>query len=218
MGPTGELLEPHGTFTREAAEKAFTEQAEALADGGVDLIWIETIFAFDELAAAVAAVSSTGLRFASTMTFDTGGRTMMGDTPEEAVEFIHGLSASPIAFGANCGSGPAMLIDALYGFSRAADSDDVIIAKGNCGVPQMVDGELVYSGDVATMANYARLARDAGARIIGGCCGTTPEHLAAIAAALDGYTPGPTPDRNQIEKVLGRVEVAKGRGAKRRRR
>ena len=126
------------------------------------------------------------------------------------------MTMLPVAFGANCGAGPAMLIDTLCGFARAAHEDDVIVAKGNCGVPQMVDGRVVYSGDAQTMARYARLARDAGARIIGGCCGTTPSHLAAIAAALDGYEPGPVPERSEIEKQLGPVETAKGGSGRRR--
>ncbi|MBW1885679.1 MAG: betaine--homocysteine S-methyltransferase [Deltaproteobacteria bacterium] len=216
MGPTGEMMEPHGTFTREAAEQAFSEQAEALAEGGVDVLWIETIFDFEELAAAVTAAAKTGLAFASTMTFDTNGRTMMGNTPEQAIEFVHGLTPRPIAFGANCGAGPAMLLDTLCGFARGSDGDDVIIAKGNCGVPETVGGEIVYSGDEATMARYARMARDAGARIIGGCCGTSPVHLAAIAAALEGYTPGPMPEKTAIEKALGPIAAPKGGGARRR--
>ncbi len=215
MGPTGEMMEPHGSFTREAAEEAFGEQAEALAEGGVDVLWIETIFDFEELAAAVAAAARTGLAFASTMTFDTAGRTMMGDTPEQAIEFVHGLTPRPIAFGANCGTGPATLLDTLCSFASGADRDDVVIAKGNCGVPETVGGEIVYSGDEKTMARYARMARDAGARIIGGCCGTTPVHLAAIAAALEGYTPGPMPERTAIEEALGPIEAPKGGGARR---
>jgi 5-methyltetrahydrofolate--homocysteine methyltransferase len=207
MGPTGEMLEPYGSFTRAEAEEAFLEQAEALAEGGVDVLWIETIFAFNELAAAVAAAARTGLAFASTMTFDTAGRTMMGDTPEKAVEFVHGLSPRPLAFGANCGAGPAMLLDTLCGFARASEPGDVIIAKGNCGVPRMVDGRIAYSGSQEIMARYARLARDAGARIVGGCCGTTPAHLAAIAAALDGYKPGPPPGRAEIEAALGPIDT-----------
>jgi 5-methyltetrahydrofolate--homocysteine methyltransferase len=218
MGPTGEMMEPHGTLTREAAEETFSEQAEALAEGGVDVLWIESIFAFGELAAAVAAAARTGLAFASTMTFDTAGRTMMGDTPEQAVEFVHGLRPRPIAFGANCGAGPAMLLDTLCSFARRTDGDDVVIAKGNCGVPEMVGGEIIYSGDEETMARYARMARDAGARIIGGCCGTTPVHLAAIAAALDGYTPGPMPEKTEIETALGPIEAPKASGERRRQR
>jgi 5-methyltetrahydrofolate--homocysteine methyltransferase len=208
MGPTGELMEPYGTLNPESADEAFGEQAEALAAGGVDLIWIETIFAFDELAAAVAAAARTGLPVASTMTFDTAGRTMMGDTPQKACEFIRGLSTPLIAFGCNCGAGPAMLIDTVCGLRASASDGDVLIAKGNCGVPGMVEGKVVYSGDEDTMARYARLARDAGVRIIGGCCGTTPVHLKAIVAALDGYEPGAMPDTAAIEAALGPIKAA----------
>jgi len=209
MGPTGEMMVPHGKLTKESAQEAFTQQATALAQGGVDVLWIETIFAFDELGAAIAAAAGTGLPVASTMTFDTRGRTMMGDSPEDAVAFIRTLSPGVIAFGANCGAGPAMLIDALCGFGRSVESDDVIIAKGNCGIPQTVGGEVVYSGTEEVMARYACMARDAGARIIGGCCGTTPTHLEAIAAALDGYTPSAPPDRAAIEAALGPINPAK---------
>jgi 5-methyltetrahydrofolate--homocysteine methyltransferase len=209
MGPTGEMMAPYGSLTREEAEAAFAEQAQALAEGGVDVLWIETIFGLDELGAAITATAATGLPVASTMTFDTGGRTMMGDTPEKALEFLHAIAPPLVAFGANCGAGPAMLIDTVCSFVRAADLGDVIIAKGNCGVPQMVGGQIVYSGTEEIMARYARMARGAGARIIGGCCGTTPAHLAAIARALEGYTPGPLPDTAAIEAALGPVQQAR---------
>lgn len=218
MGPTGDLMEPHGPLTPESAREIFSEQAEALVVGGVDVLWIETIFAFEELAAAVAAAASTGLAFASTMTFDTAGCTMMGNTPEQAIEFIHGLENRPLAFGANCGAGPAMMLDTIRRIKTGAHDDDVLIAKGNCGVPETVGGEIVYSGDEATMARYARMARDAGARIIGGCCGTTPVHLQAIAKALVGYTPGPMPDRSAIETELGPIAVPKPGGVRQRKR
>jgi 5-methyltetrahydrofolate--homocysteine methyltransferase len=214
MGPTGEMLVPYGTLIREDAEAAFGEQAQGLVEGGVDVLWIETIFGFDELGAAIAAATATGLPVVSTMTFDTGGRTMMGDTPEKAVEFLHAITPPLVAFGANCGAGPAMLVDTVGSFARAADAGDVLIAKGNCGVPQMVDGQVAYSGTEEVMARYARMARDAGARIVGGCCGTTPAHLAAIARALEGYTPGPAPDRAAIEAALGPLQVAGSKSAR----
>jgi len=207
MGPTGEMLEPYGTLTREEAESTFAEQAQALAEGGADVLWIETIFAFGELEAAVAAASATGLPVTSTMTFDTAGRTMMGDTPEKAGEFIRSLDPRPIAFGANCGAGPSMLIDTICRFRRSGSDSDVLIAKGNCGIPQMVGGQIVYSGNEEIMARYARFARDAGARIIGGCCGTTPNHLKAIVDALVGYEPGPVPDPDAIEAALGPISA-----------
>jgi len=210
VGPTGEMMEPFGTLTGEAVEAAFYEQMAALAEGGADVIWIETIFAFDELSAAVRAANRTGLPVVSTMTFDTASRTMMGNTAEEAVNFTHEFTPRLAAFGANCGAGPAMLIDSVVGLCEAADEDDVIVAKGNCGIPQMIDGEIVYSGTNEVMAEYARLARDCGARIIGGCCGTTPERLEAIVAALDGYEPAPPPDRDKIVDRLGPIKVPQG--------
>lgn len=207
MGPTGEMLVPYGTLTDDEAEATFAEQAQALANGGVDVLWIETIFAFGELKAAVAAAASVGLPVVSTMTFDTAGKTMMGDTPEKAWEFIQKLDPRPIAFGANCGAGPAMLIDTICRYRRIGSDDDVLIAKGNCGIPQMVGGEIVYSGSEEIMARYARLARDAGARIIGGCCGTTPVHLKAIGEALVGYEPKGIPEVGAIEAALGPIKT-----------
>jgi 5-methyltetrahydrofolate--homocysteine methyltransferase len=207
MGPTGEMLAPYGALTDEEAEAAFAEQAQALAEGGVDVLWVETKFALGELKAAVAAASSVGLPVTSTMTFDTASRTMMGDTPEKVREFIQMLDPRPIAFGANCGSGPSMLIDAICKYRSSGSDSDVLIAKSNCGVPQMVGGEIVYSGNEEIMARYARLARDAGARIVGGCCGTTPVHLKAIGEALVGYEPGPIPDVDAIEAALGPINT-----------
>ena len=204
IGPTGELMEPFGAMTVDEAYKAYAEQAEALAEGGVDVIWIETIFIFDELGAAIRAGQSTGLPVSATMTFDTNRRTMMGDTPEAAMECVLALPEPPLAFGANCGAGPSMLIDSICGLKRAALPDTVIISKGNCGVPEMSDeGEVVFSGTVEVMETYARMARDAGARIVGGCCGTTPPTLKAIADAVRDYEPGDSPDVETIEAALG---------------
>ena len=215
MGPTGEIMEPLGPLSPERAEKVFAEQAEALARGGVDIIWIETIYAFEELTAAVKAAARTGLPVASTMTFDTNGRTMMGDSPEDAARFIQTLPNEITAYGANCGVGPATLVDAVKGLRRGGEGADVVIAKGNCGVPEMVDGEVVFQGDEEIMAAYARLARDAGARIIGGCCGTSPKHLAAIVGSLEGYTPGESPEDAVIEKELGPIDRSAGRKGRR---
>lgn len=216
IGPTGEIMEPLGPLTPERADEVFSEQAEALALAGVDVLWIETVYAFGELQAAVAAAARTGLPVASTMTFDTNGRTMMGDSPEDAARFIQTLPTPLVAYGANCGVGPATLVDGILGLRRGAAEGDVIIAKGNCGIPELVDGELVFRGDEGIMAAYARLARDAGARIIGGCCGTSPRHLAAIADSLLGYEPGEAPDDAAIVQALGPIDRSKGRQGRRR--
>ena len=207
IGPTGGMMEPFGDLTPDVAEDAFTEQASALAEGGCDVIWIETIFAFDELGAAIRGAMKCGLPVASTMTFDTASRTMMGDTPQSAFDFIHGFNPGLIAFGANCGSGPAMLVDTLAELCKAAHENDVVIAKGNCGLPQMVDGKLEYSGTKEVMVEYAKLARDCGARIIGGCCGTTPKILAHVIEAMNDYLPGDAPSREKIEDILGPIKV-----------
>jgi len=222
MGPTGEILEPVGTVSQADVAEAFAAQAQGLAAGGVDVLWIETISSREEMAAAVSGAARTGLPVVATMTFDTAGRTMMGVTPEEAIEHSHGLDTSLVAFGANCGVGPGTLIDTVMGLKRGAGDEDILVAKGNCGIPEFCDGEIVYSGTHEIMAAYARMARDAGARIIGGCCGTSPSHLRAMAEALKEYAPAGEPDKTQIESALGPIsaqEPAKrGKRVSRRRR
>ena len=162
MGPTGEIFAPIGALDRQAGEAAFAEQAEALADGGCDVLWIETISAVEELEAAAAGAARTGLPVVATMTFDTHGRTMMGVTTAAAMRLRERLPVRPVAFGANCGIGPAQLVESVLG-----------------------------------------LARDAGARVIGGCCGTTAGHVRAMVKALASRSPGPPPERAAIEAALG---------------
>lgn len=216
MGPTGEIFEPVGTLSMADGEAAFAEQAVAQAEAGADVHWIETISGTEELSAAVRGASVTGLPIVSTMTFDTVGRTMMGLTTEAAIELEHSLhdeleasgKSGLIACGSNCGVGPATLVDSILGLARGANDNDVLVAKGNCGIPQYDDGAIVYTGTPEIMAEYARMARDAGARIIGGCCGTTPEHVRAMADALKDYTPRDKPTREAIETALGPVDSA----------
>jgi len=203
MGPTGELYRPVGPLGSADGRDAFAEQARALAAGGADVLWIETVSAAEELEAAVEGAAQTGLPVIATMTFDTNGRTMMGLAPADAMRLAHGLGARLAAFGSNCGIGPAALVDSLRGIAEAAEPGQIIVAKGNCGIPEYRDGHIHYTGTPEIMAAYARLARDAGARIVGGCCGTSPTHLKAIAEALKGYAPGPPPDRAAIEATLG---------------
>ncbi len=208
MGPTGEVLEPLGSFSQAEAEAAFAEQAAALKEGGVDVAWIETMFSEEELTAAVRAVESVGLPYAVTMTFDSSGRTMMGIKPEDALAMSKRKGWKPTAFGANCGIGPAQLLDSVIGLARAADPSDVIVAKGNCGTPSMGADMLPhYNGTPEIMADYACLARDAGARIIGGCCGTTPAHIEAMRLALaERPKAEAAPTYDEIEARLGSVK------------
>ena len=208
MGPTGEVLEPLGSFSQADAEAAFAEQASALKEGGVDVAWVETMFSEEEMTAAVRAVESVGLAYVVTMTFDSSGRTMMGIKPEDALSMSKTKGWHPKAFGANCGIGPAQLLDSIIGLARAAHADDILVAKGNCGTPTMGADMLPhYNGTPEIMADYACLARDAGARIIGGCCGTTPNHIKAMRAALNDRPKADTaPTYDEIEAKLGSVK------------
>jgi 5-methyltetrahydrofolate--homocysteine methyltransferase len=219
MGPTGEIFAPVGGFSADDGVAAFAEQAQGLADGGVNLLWIETISSVEELTAAVSGAAGCGLPIVATMTFDTRGRTMMGLTCEAAMGLRAGLAVPPVAFGANCGIGPAQLVDSVLGLMGAAEPGDLIVAKGNCGLPHYHDGEIRYDGTPEIMADYACLARDAGARIIGGCCGTTPTHIAAMALALATRPARPAPDLATVEQTLGPIaaEAAAPRPRTRRR-
>jgi 5-methyltetrahydrofolate--homocysteine methyltransferase len=202
IGPTGEILAPLGPCDPADAEAAFAEQASALAEGGVDVLWIETMSAAEEVVAAVRGAAVTGLPVVTTLSFDTGGRTMMGITPQAAVRMAAELAVHPIAVGANCGVGPNQLLATILAM-READGAAILIAKGNCGIPEFRDGLIHYTGTPEIMGTYACLARDAGASIIGGCCGTTAEHLAAMRLALDTTQRGPRPDIAAIELALG---------------
>lgn len=206
IGPTGDVLEPLGPRTSSEAEEAFHEQAEALRDGGAHVAWIETMFADNELEAAVRGVQRAGMPYVATMTFDTGGHTMMGIRPSDAMRHSKSLPLRPIAFGANCGVGPAQMLDSILGLAQGAEPGDIIVAKSNCGLPVMGDDMKVhYNGTPEVMAAYARLARDAGARLIGGCCGTTAGHVRAMAEALASSAKGSPPSIDDIERALGPI-------------
>ena len=200
MGPTGELFDPLGALTAEAAEQAFADQACALAEGGADLLWIETMSSLEEVDAAVKGARHTNLPVVATMTFDTAGRTMMGITPAAYADFSARLGLQ--AFGANCGIGPAELLDTIHGFTEH-DAKLALVAKGNCGIPAYVDGEIHYHGTPELMADYAVLARDSGVKIIGGCCGTSPDHVRAMAHALHNTPPSTPATRSDVTAKLG---------------
>ncbi|MXZ81346.1 MAG: betaine--homocysteine S-methyltransferase [Gammaproteobacteria bacterium] len=210
MGPTGEILEPLGSLSIERAAEVFAEQALALEAGGADVIWIETISSLEEAQAALAGAAETDLPAVLTFSVDTNGRTMMGLTPSEIVKFTAGTGHRPFAVGANCGVGAADLIASVINMQhevRNLSLSTIVIAKANCGVPEYVDGKIVYSGTEAIMSEYARIAMDSGARIIGGCCGTTPNHVRAMRDAIDGHRRGDFPDVEKIESKLGPVST-----------
>jgi 5-methyltetrahydrofolate--homocysteine methyltransferase len=202
VGPTGEIMSPMGTLTHARAVEMFHEQAEGLKAGGADVLWVETISAAEEFAAAAEAFALAGMPWCGTMSFDTAGRTMMGVTSSAMVAMVEGMKNPPLAFGANCGVGASDLLRTVLGFA-AQGTETPIIAKGNAGIPKYHDGHIHYDGTPELMGEYAVLARDCGARIIGGCCGTTPEHLRAMREALETRPKGPRPTLDQITQTLG---------------
>ena len=200
VGPTGEIFAPMGTLTREIAVASFTTQMRGLLDGGADIAWVETMSSPDEVNAAAEAATAVGLPYVVTCSFDTAGRTMMGLAPRSLADVFQSQSVAPLAIGANCGVGAS---DILVSLLQMQGSPYALITKGNCGIPHFVGTEAVYSGTPELMASYAALAIDAGARIIGGCCGTTPEHLAAMRVAIDTHARGERPTIEIIVEKIG---------------
>ena len=202
VGPTGEIMMPMGALTHTLAVEIFHEQAEGLKAGGVDVLWVETISAQEEFAAAAEAFALAGMPWCGTMSFDTAGRTMMGFTSSAMVGMVGKMPNPPLAFGANCGVGASDLMRTVLGF-MSAGPELPVIAKGNAGIPKYHDGHIHYDGTPDLMATYAVLARDAGATIIGGCCGTMPDHLRSMRTALEDTPRGPRPSVEEIAEKLG---------------
>ncbi|MCX7682743.1 MAG: homocysteine S-methyltransferase family protein [Anaerolineae bacterium] len=183
IGPLGELLAPLGKLTYEEAVALFAEQARALVEAGVDVLYIETMADLNEARAAVegARRADEGVPVTVTLSFDTRGRTNMGVRPEQAVATLLPLGVA--AIGANCGHSLEMTLEALE-HMHAFAPQVVLIAKPNAGLPRMVGRQEVYDATPEMMADYALKYVAAGARVVGGCCGSTPEHIRAIARAL----------------------------------
>ena len=140
--------------------------------------------------------------YTATLSFDTAGRTMMGILPENLPKVFDGLAVQPVAMGANCGVGASDILLSVLAMS-GAEPDNVFISKGNCGVPHFHGTEIVYSGTTEVMAAYASLAVNSGARIIGGCCGTSPAHVAAMRHSLDNSPAGERPTLDEIVAATG---------------
>ena len=186
IGPSGQLFEPMGTLTFETAVQAFREQASGLAEGGVDLLWIETMSDLEEVRAAVAGIREVSdLPITASMSFDTHGHTMMGVSPARAASELSQLGL--VALGANCGTGSDELIEVIKAM-RSEAPEATLIAKANAGIPQIIGSEVVYNGSPEVMASYAREVFQAGAQLIGGCCGNTPAHVQAMRQALSEFS------------------------------
>ncbi|GAA6207427.1 betaine--homocysteine S-methyltransferase [Cognatishimia sp. WU-CL00825] len=207
VGPTGDIMLPVGTLSHADAVEMFHEQAEGLKEGGADVCWLETISAPEEFKAAAEGFALAGMDWCGTMSFDTAGRTMMGVTSADLVKLVEDLPNPPLGFGANCGTGASDLLRTVLGFS-AQGTERPIISKGNAGIPKYVDGHIHYDGTPELMADYAVMARDSGATIIGGCCGTMPEHLVAMREALETRPRGDRPTLDRITDALGAFSSA----------
>lgn len=183
IGPSGELLKPLGKLTYEEAVAGFAEQAEGLLAGSVDAILIETMSDINEAKAAIqgARQVSPDIPLLVTFSFDTHGRTMMGTKPEKVAKEIWALGLA--AIGANCG---CILTETLTAIEqmRAAVPEAVLMAKPNAGLPHASGGDMVYDVTPDVMAEYARQFAAQNVKIFGGCCGSAPEHIRAIAGAL----------------------------------
>ena len=201
MGPTGEMIEPHGLMTPKEAADAFKAQAEGLAEGGVDVLWLETMYAMEELEAAMEAVKDIGLPVCATMSFDTAGKTMMGITPSNLAKRSQDLNLR--GFGANCGIGAPDLLATINDISKNVDPGTVVISKANCGIPEFVDGNIMYSGTQELMSQYVQIAMNSGAKIIGGCCGTSFDHVRAMRKAMDQHSVSSPPTLQEIEERVG---------------
>jgi 5-methyltetrahydrofolate--homocysteine methyltransferase len=182
MGPLGQLLKPYGPITVDEARAAFAEQATALAQGGVDLLLIETHFAFEEANAAFdAARSSTDLPIVVSFSYDRGTRTMMGVKPADVIRTYKARGAALV--GANCGTTLENMETVIREYA-AAEAGFPLWAKPNAGMPRLEGKQTLYDVTPDRMAAFATKYRDLGARVVGGCCGSTPEHVAAMAKAL----------------------------------
>ena len=224
VGPLGKPLEPLGNITFEEAVAAYREQAEGLAEGGVDLFAVETIPALDQARAAVTAIRAvSALPITVSMTFTEEGTTFYGDTPEDVVRTLEDWDVS--VAGANCSQGPQPMLETVQRMAAVARRLK-LSAMPNAGAPAMVDGRYVYLCTPEYMASYARRFIAAGVTVVGGCCGTTPAHIRNLVrsvrmvqparqvvtivppvAARETLPPIPREDKSPLAKRLGKKFV-----------
>lgn len=200
VGPTGRLLEPFGNTTFDEVYAAFREQIAAAVKVGVDVISLETMSDLQEIRAAlIAARDCSVVPVMGQMTFENGQRTMLGTDPVTAAVVLTTLGAS--AVGANCSGGPAELLPVI---SQMAEVTDLpLVVQPNAGLPVLIDGKTVFPASPAVMGEYAWKLVAAGANVVGGCCGTNPEHIKAISQAVAGLRPTPRA-KNRSSTLTGR--------------
>lgn len=214
VGPSGELIEPVGPLSMAEAEAIFAEQMQGLLEGGVDLILVETMSHLNEVVAAVKAARKVApnIPVATTMSFDTNLHTMMGVSPRQAVEQLAKLGVKII--GANCGTGSDEMAIIATQLAQYRPEGVYLMVQSNSGLPQYVEGKIVFGGTPDVMAEYASHMRNLGINIIGACCGSTPEHIAAMRSALDALKDQPIIGPPSTETDSGPIESAESRAAR----
>ncbi|WP_324716328.1 bifunctional homocysteine S-methyltransferase/methylenetetrahydrofolate reductase [Carboxydochorda subterranea] len=216
VGPTGRPLAPIGALSEQAALDAFREQVDALLAGGVDLFIIETMSDPRELVLAVrAAREASKLPVIAEMSFSSEGRTLLGASPKEAADALAELASElrPEVIGVNCGSGPAPVLDAVRALREAGGPFQRFSAMPNAGLPTVVGGRFVYVAIPEYFGEFARrFAGEPGMQVIGGCCGTTPDHIRAMRQALDALGHTLPPDWAQaLQGMQGTPRVERQR-------
>jgi 5-methyltetrahydrofolate--homocysteine methyltransferase len=185
VGPTGEFIEPEGMLSHKEMRDAFREQMAALKEGGADFVCIETMYVVDEAVAAIKAARELDLFCAVCMTYDSDGRggyqTMTYATIEESIHALDQAGADIL--GTNCGHGIAEMVK-IARLIRPLTKKPLMV-KSNAGLPKQIDGKLVYRETPQMLADHVTELRDIGIGIVGGCCGTTPEHIAALRKSID---------------------------------
>ena len=211
IGPSGELIEPVGPLSMDEAEAMFAEQAAALAEGGVDFFQIETMSHMNEVEAAVrgARKAAPDVPIFVTMSFDTNYHTMMGVSPAEAVKVLAEWGVS--VAGANCGTGPEEADVIMTDMALNRPEGIALMVSCNAGLPEYVDGAIRYTASPERMAEYALSMRNMGIDIIGGCCGSTPDHVKAMHDALDSAKELPISGPNPNMLNLNKLESADSR-------
>ena len=201
MGPTGLLMEPMGELNYDKAVVYFAEQAAALAEGGADCIHIETLSDLEEAKAAIAgAHQATELPVSITMSFDMHGRTMMGLEPAVAVQELWALDV--VAVGANCGRALKDNLEAITAM-RTAVPEAVLVGKPNAGLPRAdATGTVIYDVTPEILAEYGLKFAAQHVKLLGACCGSTPEHIKALKATIAGFEPP------ALEEVLAQNRAA----------
>lgn len=208
MTMTGESLEPMGDLELEELIDIYKEQAKILYEAGVDLFVVETMMSLAETRAAVLAIKETcNLPIMISMTFDEKGKTLYGNTPEGCMVVLQSLGADIV--GINCSTGPEKMAEMVRQMKKYANVP--ILAKPNAGLPQMVDGETVYDMGPEEFASFGPMLMEAGAAVLGGCCGTTPEHIARLVETTKDIVPVPVMKEHKrvlaSERALQEIDI-----------